>query len=255
MSNLWDSIVGISAQVESFVLALSESLWIYPGVYVLCVIDGFFPVVPSESVIIASATAWAQVGNPWLPGIWLAAAAGAWCGDQIAYFIGSRFDVTRWRIFHTEKGKQSLAWAESALETRGSTFIIAARFIPMGRVAANLSAGALRFPHKRFMGIDAIGAIIWATYSVILGIFAGSIFSNLLVSIIVGIVGGVILGVLVDKILTKFGFGVADLPDLSEQVDETPVRPRLRERREDARTAKGEVAQSATQEADTGHED
>ncbi|WP_152649752.1 DedA family protein [Demequina oxidasica] len=223
MNNLWDTITGFSGQLEEWILQLTDSLWIYPWMYILSVVDGFFPVVPSESVIIASATAWAQTGSPWLPGIWIAAATGAWCGDQIAYGIGRLFDVTKWKMFNTEKGKASLAWADSALEKRGSTFIIAARFIPMGRVIANISAGALRYPHRRFMGVDAIGALIWATYSVVLGIFTGSLFSdNLILSIVVGVVAGIVMGFVIDRVMQKIGFSPPEVPDLSKQI-ETPA--------------------------------
>lgn len=220
MNSIWDTIVGFSGQIEEWILHLTGSLWIYPGMYALATIDGFFPVVPSESVIIASATAWAQTGSPWLPGIWLAAVAGAWTGDQIAYGIGRMFNVTQWKIFKGDKGNAALAWAEDALERRGSTFIIAARFIPMGRVIANVSAGALRFPHRRFMAIDAVGAVIWATYAVVLGIFAGSLFKDsLLLSIVVGVVAGIAMGFLIDRVMQRLGFSTPDVPRLAEGED------------------------------------
>ncbi len=214
--NFWDWVVHFSSNVEHFVLDLTESLWIYPGVYVTSMVDGIFPVVPSESVVIATATAWKQTGVPWLPLIWLVAAAGAWTGDQLAYLVGTRIRLRNLRMFQGRRGTKTLDWSEHALEHRGTSFIIAARFIPMGRVAVNLSAGALRYPHRRFMGVDAVAAAIWATYSIALGIFAGSIFNNnLTLSIAVGIVGGMILGWLVDKVLARFGVGEPDLPHLA----------------------------------------
>ena len=226
-----DWLLHFSSTIEEHVLALSESLWIYPGVFALSLIDGIFPVVPSESIIIATSTASSQTGSPLLVLIFLCGALGAWCGDQLAYLIGARADVRRWRIFKRDRWRRSLDWAESQLERRGATFIIAARFIPMGRVVVNLSAGALRFPHRRFMGIDAIAAVIWAAWSVALGTVAGAVFpeDNLLLSITVGILAGVVLGFFVDKVLAWFGFEQPELPDLAGDIEES-LTPEERER-------------------------
>jgi len=220
VSNLWDWLIHFSSNAEELVLAWSESLWIYPGIFALSLIDGFFPVVPSESVVIATSVTAASTGSPLLIGIFLAAAAGAWCGDQITYLIGSKIDVRKISLFRRERWRKSLDWAETQLESRGSLFIIAARFIPMGRVVVNLTAGALHYPHRRFMGIDAIAVSIWAAWSIGLGTVAASIFEGkLLLSIMVGIAGGTVLGLFVDKLLNKLGFGPAELPDLADQID------------------------------------
>jgi len=220
VSNLWDWMVHFGSKVEVLVLTWSESLWIYPGVFMVSLIDGVFPVAPSESVVIATSVTAASQGSPLLIGIFLAAAGGAWCGDQITYLIGAKIDVRKIALFKRERWRRSLDWAETKLESRGSTFIIAARFIPMGRVVVNLTAGALQYPHRRFMVIDAVAVTIWAAWGILLGTVAASIFEGkLLLSIAVGIVGGTVLGILVDKLLSKLGFGTAALPDLAGQID------------------------------------
>ena len=218
-----DWLLHFTAIVESYVLDFSESLWIYPGVFVLSLLDGFFPVVPSESVIIATATTAFQTGQPYLALIFLTGAIGAWCGDQIAYLIGARADVRRWRIFRRGRWLRGLDWAESQLERRGATLIVAARFIPMGRMLVNVSAGALRYPHRRFMGVDAVAVTIWAAWSIALGTVAGAIFpeDNLLLSIAVGVVAGVVLGFAVEKVLGWIGFEKPELPDFAADIEES----------------------------------
>ncbi|GIG54795.1 DedA family protein [Demequina activiva] len=218
-----DWILHFSSTVEEWVLELSESLWIYPGVFGVSLVDGVFPVVPSESVIIAVSTASYQTGSPILVLIFLCAAVGAWCGDQLAYAIGARFDVRQWRLFRRSRARRALDVAETQLERRGTTYIIAARFIPMGRVLVNLTAGALRYPHRRFMGVDALAVSIWAAWSVAVGTVAGAIFpeDNLVLSIIVGVVAGVVLGMLVDRILGWIGFESPELPDLAGDIQES----------------------------------
>ena len=220
-ADAWAWISGFEDTTEEYILSLTESVWIYPSVYGLSLTDAIIPVVPSESVVIATATAWAQTGTPVIWIVWLAAMLGAWCGDQIAYTIGTFINVRRIPGMSSARGHAMADWAEQALEHRGVSFIIAARFVPGGRIAMNLTAGALRYPRRRFMGIDAVAAVIWATYGVALGLFAGSLFEGrLLLSVVVGVVGGVVLGVLVDKILSKIGLEPPELPDL----DDIPVR-------------------------------
>ncbi|WP_159450154.1 DedA family protein [Demequina sp. NBRC 110056] len=242
-----DWILHFSSTVEEWVLELSESLWIYPGVFFLSLIDGIFPVLPSESVIIATSTASFQTGSPILVLIFLCGAVGAWCGDQIAYLVGSRVDVRHWRLFKRDRWRHSLDWAESQLERRGTTFIIAARFIPMGRVIVNLTAGALRFPHRRFMGVDAVAVSIWAAWGILLGTAAGAIFpkDNLLLSIIVGVVAGVLLGLVVDKVLGWFGLTEPELPDLAGDIEES-LTPEDRERQAEIERHRAERKEERT---------
>lgn len=220
MSDIWDWITHLSEYVESGILDLVESWWIYPAIWAVSLIDGVFPVVPSESSVIAAASAWQAVGKPILPLVFVAAALGAWCGDQLTYTIGTKVDIRKHRFFHRPRVIAALDWAEHALEHRGTLYIIAARFIPMGRVAVNLSAGALRFPRRRFMGVDAIAVTIWAAWGIGIGTVAGSFLGdNLLLSIVVGITGGVLLGIAVDRVLSLFGLTAPSLPDVRERLD------------------------------------
>ena len=78
------------------------------------------------------------------------------------------------------------------------------------------------------MGIDAVGAAMWATYSIGLGVFAGSLLhDNLLASIGIGVVGGVILGYLVDLILSKVGVR----PPAMVPVEDWPIEGPIARRR------------------------
>lgn len=220
MSSVWDWIVHLSDHLESGILSLVESWWIYPSVYAVSLIDAIFPVVPSESVIIGSASAWQSVGKPMLWLVFLAGAAGAWCGDQTAYWIGTKVDVRRIRFFRRPKVLAALDFAEHSLATRGTLYIIAARFVPMGRVAVNLSAGALRFPRRRFMAVDALAAGIWAGWGILIGTVAASfLHDNLLLSIVVGITGGIVLGLVLDQVMRLVGLTPPELPDLAGDIE------------------------------------
>jgi membrane protein DedA with SNARE-associated domain len=242
----WASLTHFLSGVEEAVLSLTSSAWIYPSVGAVAVIDGIFPPVPSESVVIAAATTWEQSGKPTLGFIWIAAALGAWCGDQIAYTVGKAIPVRKVPGMRGPRGLAALDWAEHALEHRGTAFIIAARFIPVGRVAVNLTAGALRFPRRRFMIIDAVGAALWASSSIGLGVFAGSLLNDsLLLSIAIGVVGGVVFGYLIDLIMSKVGIRPPDLPPVEELPTEGPIARRRARRASGSKRAGAETESGA----------
>lgn len=189
--------------VEAFVLGLAGSPWILLAVTVLAMIDGFFPPVPSESIVIAVA---ALSVNGDAPSLWflvLAAAVGAFCGDLIAYTIGSRVPVENLRVLRGPRGQASLARAKRALALRGTVYILSARFIPIGRVAVNMTAGAVGYPRKRFIAIAAIAAVVWGGYSTLMGLGAGTyLHEHPLIAVAVGVAGGVLAGILVDRLLS-----------------------------------------------------
>ncbi|MFP3547779.1 hypothetical protein SB748_30840, partial [Rhizobium sp. SIMBA_035] len=79
-----------------------------------------------------------------------------------------------------------------------------ARFIPIGRVAVNLTAGATGFGHGRFVAFTAVSALLWSTYSVVLGFFFGKWFEhNHLLVAVIAIVAAIALGVVIDRIISK----------------------------------------------------
>lgn len=188
--------------LEAWALALAGSPWVFVVLYLFAAIDGFFPPIPSESVVIAMASLAIATGAPNLPLVMLVAAAGAFTGDQIAYQIGSMVKVRELRFMKSRRGRASLDWAERALGERGPSFIIAARYIPVGRVAVNMTAGTLRYPRRRFVGLTALAAVTWALYSTAIGVGAGAwLGGHPWVAVAVGVVGGFLIGLAVDWVL------------------------------------------------------
>ena len=165
--------------MEAWALGLAGSPWVLVVLYLFATVDGFFPPIPSESLVIALASlSVAPGGRPALLPVILVAAAGAFTGDQIAYTIGGRVDVRRLRIFRSPRAQAALDWAQRALTERGASFIIAGRYIPVGRVAVNMTAGALRFPRRTFVGLDALASITWACYGAAIGVGAGRVLQG-----------------------------------------------------------------------------
>lgn len=186
--------------LSDWAIALVGSPLVFLAVYAFATIDGFFPPIPSESVVIGLAALAVAGGEPnvWLLGA--VAAAGAFTGDQIAYSIGKHIPVRTMRLMQGRRQKVAIRWAEHALETRGAAFIIAARYIPVGRVAVNMTAGTVGFSRRRFSGLAAIAAVTWSIYSVALGVGAGVWLGHRpWLAVLVGVAGGLLLGIVVDK--------------------------------------------------------
>ncbi|WP_024286998.1 DedA family protein [Cellulomonas sp. KRMCY2] len=200
--------------LEDWVIALAGSPWVFVALYLFAMIDGFFPPIPSETVVIALASLAVSTGEPnfWVLGA--VAAAGAFSGDQTAYSIGRRVPVRRIRLFSGPRAQRSLDWAERALTERGAAFIIAARYVPVGRVAVNMTAGTVGFPRPRFSVLAAIAGISWSAYSVALGIGAGIwLGEHPLLAVTVGVVGGLLLGLAIDPVIRWFTRGRGGRPD------------------------------------------
>ena len=170
-----------------------------------CIIDGFFPPVPSESVVVglAAVAATADVPHPLL--LILVAAAGAFLGDNIAYLLGRRVGTRRWSWMRGPRMQSAFRWAGQELRKRPASLILVARFIPIGRVAVNLTAGVTHYPHLRFVGLTVLSASLWAGYSVAIGLFFGQWFEdNHVLGAAIAIVCAVALGILVDLLINKF---------------------------------------------------
>jgi membrane protein DedA with SNARE-associated domain len=159
-------------------LVADASGWAYAIVFLFAFLDALVPVVPSETAVITASLV-AATGQLSLPLIFAAAACGAFAGDNAAYAIGRRFGpYAKARYFRGEKGRKTISWTERQLARRGGEFILAARFIPGGRIAVTLSAGVTRYPWRRFAVFDAIAGIIWAAYAALLGFLGGKTFEH-----------------------------------------------------------------------------
>ena len=164
---------------ESLVDAVSGGWWSYLVILAVALVDAFFPLVPSETVLITGGVL-ASTGDLELWLVILAGAVGAIAGDNVSFGIGTwagERTVKRW--FRGEKAHARFEWAEHQLLTRGAYIIIVARFIPGGRTVTTFSAGYIHaFPWRRFILYDVIAGFVWATYGAMLGYFGGKTFEE-----------------------------------------------------------------------------
>ncbi|MET3810758.1 DedA family protein [Arthrobacter sp. UYEF3] len=190
--------------INDFILAAAGQPWVLLLVFACCLIDGFFPPVPSESVVVglAAVAATADVPNPVL--LTVVAAAGAFSGDNIAYLIGRATGTGRWAWMRRHRAQRAVLWAGGELRKRPASLIMVARFIPIGRVAVNLTAGATNYPHSNFVGLTVLSAMLWSGYSVGIGLFFGQWFDdNHLLGATIAIICAISLGIAVDLAISR----------------------------------------------------
>ncbi len=171
---MFESLTGL---FDSLTELASGSHWTYALVFVLAAFDVIFPVLPSETVVILAGVL-AGAGELNIGLVIVAAALGAFAGDNLAYWIGRKAgEPILNRLFKGDRRKR-VDWARDQIDQRGGYLIIIGRFIPGGRTAVALGAGSLHMYWPRFMMFDAAAALIWAVYAGMLGFLGGKTFEE-----------------------------------------------------------------------------
>jgi membrane-associated protein len=173
-------------RVETMIDAITQlvegamsSPWVLLALFAVAAIDGFFPVVPSESLVVTAGVFSAATGEPSLPLVILAAALGAFTGDHVSYLVGRRAgERLERRNRPGTKRAAAFDWAGRTLGDRGGTILIVCRYIPGARTAVTLTAGAVRFPLRSFSTFDGIAALSWGLYSGLVGFIGGAAFEE-----------------------------------------------------------------------------
>ncbi|WP_327702470.1 VTT domain-containing protein [Streptomyces decoyicus] len=154
------------------------SPWLWLIVLLVSGLDALLPFMPSETTVVLVAV----LIGPDLPLLALlagVAAAGALAGDCLGYAVG-RYAGPRatGRLLRGERGRARHTRARARVERHAALLVIAGRFLPGGRVVAALSTGSVRFPLRRFVVLDALGAGIWAVCSAALGGLGGAALTD-----------------------------------------------------------------------------
>ena len=153
--------------------------WAYLIVFGACALDSIlFFLVPSEGVTIAAGVLAAQ-GHLEIWWVVAAAAVGVFAGDNAMYWIG-RFGgeaIEGWICGH-ERGRRWYEQGRGLIQRNGEFVIVAGRFIPAGRSAADLASGVVHFAWRRFAVADAAAAVLWGTYASMLGYLGGQAWQS-----------------------------------------------------------------------------
>ncbi len=187
--------------LNDFALAAADSPWVFVVVLLFTTIDGFFPPLPSESIVVAAAALLAGQQPVLLLPLAACALAGSWLGDNAAFLIGSKVGTARFR--RHPRLIEAFELAERKLQQRAAVMLVTARFIPVVRVAINMTSGAVRFPWRQFRLITVGSGLLWTAWCLGIGTLAGQwATDNPLLAVSVAVVAAFVLGMLLDKVMS-----------------------------------------------------
>ncbi|HET6967340.1 MAG TPA: VTT domain-containing protein [Ornithinibacter sp.] len=218
--------------LTTFIEAQAAAPWVLLLVLLVSAGDALVPPVPSDPVVVALAAVSVAGDGPNLLLLGASAALGAFVGDTTAYLAGRRFGRARLSSTPRPALRRALGRAQRTLEHRGGLVILVARYVPVGRVAVNLTAGATAYPRRRFLGFATLAALSWSAWSVAVGALAGRwMADNPLVGAAAGVTVALLLGLAADVVARRVlgwarsgsrGTGGADEPT-SQAADGTPA--------------------------------
>jgi membrane protein DedA with SNARE-associated domain len=167
----------VLGRMTDYLHGLLPSPWLWAVVFVISAMDGLLPFMPSDTTVIVVGVLVAA--DPVRLGLLiLVAAAGAFAGDVLSYVIGRRSGAMLSRLTRTERGRRRHRWVLTQLRRQGTLLILLTRYVPGGRVATMLTAGALRYPTRKFLVTEGIATPVWATFLALLGAAGGASFAE-----------------------------------------------------------------------------
>jgi len=170
--------VDIGAAIDQITAAITSLVGngplAYLVVFAMAALDVLFPVIPSEAIVLVAAVL-AGTGQLNVGLVAVAAASGAFVGDNVAHGIGR--SMGRPLMERILGGRMDrLGWIEAQMKEHGPTLIITGRFFPGGRSLVAIGSGLLRMSWLVFAAFDALAVTIWALQVVIPGFIGGAAF-------------------------------------------------------------------------------
>jgi membrane-associated protein len=196
--------------VENLIVVIGHTPWAYVVMAGILIIDGFFPFVPGETAVVTLSTLVAVGGGAQLWLVLAVAVAATVAGDGIAFFIGRRVGLDRWRWQRTPRMAAITLRAAEGLARRPGLYMLGAKFVPFVRVAVTMTAGASGLPFRRYAPRSFAVSAIYTLYHVAVGAAAGFWFAvNPVVAALIAIAVVFALGILFDRIARRRERGTA----------------------------------------------
>jgi membrane protein DedA with SNARE-associated domain len=187
------------------VALLLHSAWLLPVLALLVALDGPFPVLPSEPLLMtASAVAFGAQDVPMALSLLAAAFAGSVVGDHLLFALG------RTSRGLGRPGRSGIAaWVGRNIARRPAVTIVGARFVPAGRLVSTTAAGRYGVPPGRFLPCSIASSALWACYIMGVGLLLGPLTGgDPLRGLVAGIAMGALMGgafALLERLRTRRG--------------------------------------------------
>jgi membrane-associated protein len=157
--------------------------WALVGLLVVVFVESgvLFPVLPGDTLLFvagmlaAGTAAQADKVNAnfqlWQLLVFVPVAAVA--GSQVGYWIGRSIGTSMFKPNARFLKQRYLDEAHAFFEQRGPFAIVLARFVPIVRTLAPITAGAARMNYAVFTVFNVIGALVWSLGLILLGYWLG----------------------------------------------------------------------------------
>lgn len=186
--------------------------WALVGLLVVIFVESgvLFPILPGDSLLfvagmLAAGTAalaegGGEVINFKLWQLLVFVPVAAILGGQVGYWIGRNLGTAMFTPDARVLKQKYLDEAHLFFEQRGPFAIVIARFVPIVRTLAPLTAGAARMSYPVFALFNIIGAVGWGVGLILLGYWLGrfEMVQRLLEPIVIGIVIFSVLPMLIE---------------------------------------------------------
>jgi membrane-associated protein len=150
--------------------------WALVGLLVVIFIESgvLFPVLPGDTLLfvagmLAAGTAAAGHADFQLWQLLVFIPIAAILGGQVGYFIGRYLGTAMFKPNARFLKQRYLDEAHIFFEQRGPFAIVLARFVPIVRTLAPITAGAARMGYGAFTLFNVIGAVVWGVGLTLLG--------------------------------------------------------------------------------------
>jgi membrane-associated protein len=150
--------------------------WALVGLLVVIFVESgvLFPVLPGDTLLcvagmLAAGTAAAGHADFQLWQLLVFIPIAAILGGQVGYFIGRYLGTAMFKPNARFLKQRYLDEAHIFFEQRGPFAIVLARFVPIVRTLAPITAGAARMGYGAFTLFNVIGAVVWGVGLTLLG--------------------------------------------------------------------------------------
>lgn len=177
--------------------------WALIGLLVVVFVESgvLFPILPGDSLLFVAGMLAAGIQTASAEGNVAAVNFQLWqllvfipiaaiLGAQVGYWIGRNVGTAMFKPNARVLKQKYLDEAHLFFEQRGPFAIVIARFVPIVRTLAPITAGAAKMNYAVFTLYNAVGAIVWGVGLTLLGYWLGriEIIQKLLEPIVIGIV-------------------------------------------------------------------
>lgn len=154
-----------------------DSPWMWIMVFLVAACGGVLPFTPSQTSVVAVGSLIGPDARL-LTVLALVTVCGVVMGDCAGYGVG-RFAGPRLteRLSRGKHGGRLLK-VRDLFARQAVAVVLGGRFLPGGRVTSMLVAGSVRLPLRRFLLLDAVGALLWTGYVIGIGLLGGASFAS-----------------------------------------------------------------------------